>query len=148
MAKKKKVDADGVRAEVVQAMKSQSPSEREQRVLLLWNRWQEAKAYLKKIRLELKDEVKRAEANLDDAMETGVPIGDDDAAKRKLHHVEVAWQDVSETKAKFKDGVAGANDGAKGALEALTELIAATAQLDLEFARAENDARRMGERDD
>jgi len=142
MAKKKKVDVNDVRAEVITAMRSQSPSEREQRIMLLWSRYQDALTFLKKTRAELSDEVKRAEANLVDAMETGVSVGDDEAAKRKLLHAEIAWQDVAETKAMFKDGVGGARDGVKGALEAFSELIAATAQLDLEFANRDDAAAR------
>lgn len=133
MGKKKKIDAEGVRAEVVSAMRSQSPSEREHKIVLLWKRWEDAKAYLKSVRLECSEDLKRAKANLDDAMNTGVPVGDDDAAKRKLYAVEVAWQDVEETTAKLKDAVGGARDGVKGTFEQLSEAIVATNQLNIEF---------------
>lgn len=133
MAKRKKVDGDAVRAEVVNAMRAQSPTEREARVVLLWKRWEEAKAYLKKVRADCTDDLKRAQANLDDAMNEGVPVGDDTAAKRKLYNVEVAWQDVEETKAKLKDAVGGARDGVKGAFEQLSEAVQATNQLSIEY---------------
>jgi len=136
MAKKKtKVDAKAARAEVVQAFRSQSPTDRERRMVLQWASWQEARAYLKKIRADMKIEIERAESFFTDAISTGVAIGDEDAALRKLHAVEVCYQDLEEAQAKAKDAIAGARDGVGATEAAFAESMEAQSQLDLEFNR-------------
>lgn len=135
MGKKKKVSQDDVRTEVVEAMKKQSPSERERRVLKLWTDWEGAKAFLAKVRSDTRTDVEMYRANLKERMELGLDgAGDDTAALRKLHSIEIAWQDLEEAKAKQKDATGGAKDGVKGAFERLSEAVSATRQIDLDFA--------------
>lgn len=148
MARKKaekKVGVDAVRKEVVDAMRSQSPSDRERRVITLWNRWQEAKAWLKKTSLSCSDEVKLCTANLEEKMAIGLPgTGEqstiDLAAKSKLFDIEVAWQDLEEAKAKRKDAVGGARDAVKGTFEGLAEAVVATSQIEMEYDKKEDEA--------
>jgi hypothetical protein len=102
-------------------------------MVVLWSSWQEAKAYLKKIRADMKIEVERAEGFFTDAMLTGVAIGDDTAALRKLHSIEVCYQDLEEAEAKAKDAIGGARDGVGGTEGAFAEFMAAQSQLDIEF---------------
>jgi len=132
--KKSKAEAaDVVREEVVKALRSSSPSEREHRLVVLWSRWNEAKEYLKKVRAEAKDDVEMCRVAFDEAISEGVNVGDEDAALRKLHRAEIAYQNLEEARAKAKDGIGGAKDGVAGAFQQLSEFIAATNQLELEL---------------
>jgi hypothetical protein len=132
MARSKKKE-DDVRTEVVEAMRAKNPSDREARVLLLWKAWQDAKAYLHKIRSETRTEVERLRVVLKELMEAGVAIGDQEASLRKLQSIEVAWQDLEEAKAQQRDAVGGAKDGEKAAYKTLEETVLATNQLGFEF---------------
>ncbi len=131
--KKSKETQDQVRREVVAAMANQTPSERERRIVLLWGRWEEAKAYLAKVRSDHRIQLGQAQENLRGAMEQTIDARDDEAARRKLVSVEACWQDVEEIKASARDAVGGARDGVKGTYEQLHEAVQATAQIDLDF---------------
>ncbi len=134
MAKrKKKEEREAVRAEVVEAMKSKTPGEREKRIVLLWTRWEEAKAFLAKVRSEGAIELKRLQVHLKECMETTTAVDDEQASLRKLMSIEVAWQDLEEHKALTRDGTGGARDGLKSAYETLKESVLATNQLGFEF---------------
>jgi hypothetical protein len=133
MMGKKKAEQEAVRAEVVAAMKAQSPSDRERRIVLLWGRWEEAKAYLAKVRSDHRIQLAQAQDNLKQTMEGTVDARDDQAALRKLHSIEVCWQDVEEIKASARDAIGGARDGVKGTYEQLHEAVQATQQIDLDF---------------
>lgn len=134
MARKKKKDQeDDVRTEVIEAMKAKEPSEREQRVVTLWKAWQDAKAYLHKIRSETRTEVERLRVVLKELMEQGVAVNDQEASLRKLQSIEVAWQDLEESKAQQRDAVGGAKDGERAAYKTLEETVLATNQLGFEF---------------
>lgn len=136
MGRRKKIVATSdVREEVIEAMRSQSPSDRERKIVALHERYEEAKRYYKRISKETKEEYQQAEANFTAAVEEGHQEGDQDAAKAKLFRVEVSWQDLQEAKAKRKDAVGGARDGVKGTLAALEEAIKATQQIELDFDR-------------
>lgn len=125
----KKKNHDAVRAEVVAAMATQG--ERERRIVMLWGRWEEAKAYLTKVRSDHRIQLAEAQENLKGAMEQTIDPRDDEAAKRKLVSVEANWQDVEEIKASARDAIGGARDGVKGTYEQLSEAVQATKQIDL-----------------
>ena len=128
---KSKVKKDTIRAEVLVAMANQTPGERERRIVLLWGRWEEAKAYLTKVRSDHRIKLGEAQAMLKDSMEATVDDRDEQAIRRKLVSVEAIWQDIEETKASARDGIGGARDGVKGTYEQLAEAVLATRQLDL-----------------
>lgn len=150
MAKRKKNadEHDEVRAEVIEAMKNKSPSDREKRIVLLWQRWEEAKAYLAKVRSETRKSVEEARAYLKEHMESGVAVNDNEASLRKLASIETCWQDLEEAKAQQRDGVGGARDGVKAAYETLKEAIVATKQLGFEFNEDGMEAVRVDEPDE
>lgn len=134
MAKKKtREERDKVRAEVVQALASATPSERERRIVLLWKQWEEAKAFLAQTRSEHRTQLLQAQDNLKGTMEQTIDASDTQAALRKLHSIEVNWQDVEEIKASARDAIGGARDGVKGTFERLNEAVHGVNQIEMNF---------------
>lgn len=130
MARKKKQE-DQATIEAAKAMANKTPSEREHLIVQWFNNWESAKANLARERLETRTDIERARANLKEAMEQGHSYGDEQAAMQKLHSIEMAWQDVEESKAAAKDRVGAAKDHERSCFEKLQETINSVNQLGL-----------------
>jgi len=136
---RKKKDHDAVHGEVVEAMKAVEPTEREARIVALWTAWENAKAYFAKTRSETRIALESARASLKDVMTRGLKVGDDAATKKKLHDIEVAWQDLEDAKGAQSLECGNAKKGVKSAFERLNEAVSATNQMGLDF-QASTDA--------
>lgn len=131
MARKKKQQEDQATIEAAKAMANKTPSEREHMIVQWFNNWEGAKAALARERSETRTDIERARANLKEAMEQGHREGDEQAALQKLHSIEMAWQDVEESKAAAKDRVGAAKDHERSCFERLQETINGVNQLGL-----------------
>jgi hypothetical protein len=135
MGRKKKTENE-VTEEVAVAMKAPEPTEREQRIVALWGAWESAKAFLTKERSETRTDLVAAREGLKDAMEMTLPTGDLGAASRKLHMIEVAWQDLTCMREAEKERKSIAKARLKVAFEQLNEAVSNTTQLGLDYTAA------------
>jgi len=134
MARKKKTDAeDRAKVEAARALAAKSPSEREALIVQRFNDWEAAKARLASERSETRTDLERARSNLTEVMEQGHAANDDNASLQKLHNIEVAWQDVEESKAAAKDRTGSAKDHVKHTFDLLQEAVNGVQQLGLGF---------------
>lgn len=127
-------DADEVLRDVEAGQQNPLGQDRVKEVYSALEEWKEARAHRDAVAKEQQENLKRANVELKECIEAGVPTN---ASLRdqvaKLRKIEVAWQDVDETKGAASEAKKEARKRFKAAEQRLRDLIEESHQLRMTY---------------